>query len=181
MMPASELAQTRRSQDDWGPARSKVTSWYDPAVLTAAGSELSGREILEGILDGRLPPPPMATLIGAELVSVGPGEVVFRATPDESTYNPIGIVHGGLLCTLLDFAAGAAVQTLLEARAASSSIEIKVSYLKPLSTDSGPIEVHGRALRVGGRVAFAEAHARDQNDELVGHATTSLAVTRRPT
>jgi uncharacterized protein (TIGR00369 family) len=133
------------------------------------------------MIDGRLPPPPMATLIGAELVSVGEGEVTFRCAPDESSYNPIGIVHGGLLCTLLDFAAGAAVQTLLGAGAASSSIEIKVSYLKALRADSGPIEAHGRALRAGRRVAFAEAHARDQNGELVGHATTSLAVSRHST
>ncbi|HTD79851.1 MAG TPA: PaaI family thioesterase, partial [Chloroflexota bacterium] len=93
----------------------------------------------------------------------------------------IGIVHGGLLCTLLDFAAGAAVQTLLKAGESSSSIEIKASYLKPLRADSGRIEVHGHALRVGGWVAFAEAHARDQSGELVGHATTSLAVSRYST
>jgi uncharacterized protein (TIGR00369 family) len=182
MTPASELAQTGRCiHDGWGAPRSKSISWNDPLALAVAGAELSGREFLQAIIDGRLPPPPMATLIGAELVLVGEGEAVFRCTPDESSYNPIGIVHGGLLCTLLDFAAGAAVQTLLNAGAASSSIEIKVSYLKPLRADSGPIEVHGRALRVGGRVAFAEAHARDQNGELVGHATTSLAVSQHST
>ena len=99
--------------------------------------------------------------------------------PDESTYNPIGIVHGGFLCTLLDSAAGCAVHTLLPAGTGYGSIEIKVSFLNPLHASSGPIETRGRALRVGGRVAFAEAHARDQNGQLVGHATTSLAL-RRP-
>jgi uncharacterized protein (TIGR00369 family) len=150
----------------------------DAAVLTAAGAELSGRELLESIADGTLPEPPMARLVGAQLVTVGDGEVVFRCMPDESTYNPLGMVHGGLLCTLLDFAAGAAVQTLLPAGHAFSSIEIKVSYLKPLYADGGTIEVHGRALQVGGRVAFSEAHARNRDGELVGHATSSLAVIR---
>jgi uncharacterized protein (TIGR00369 family) len=107
--------------------RSRTVSWQDPAVLAGAGAELSGREFLEAIRDGRLPPPPMATLIGAELVSVGEGEVTFRCTPDESTYNPIGVVHGGLLCTLLDTATGCAVQSLLPAGAGVTSIEIKVS------------------------------------------------------
>ncbi len=159
-------------------ARTKSISWQDPAALAAAGAELSGREFLEAIVDGRLPPPPIARLIGAELVSVGEGEALFRCVPDESTYNPIGIVHGGFLCTLLDSAAGCAVHTLLPVGTGYGSIEIKVSFLSPLHASSGPIEARGRALRVGGRVAFAEAHARDQNGELVGHATTSLALSR---
>ncbi len=160
-------------------ARSKTITWQDPAALAAAGAELSGLEFLEAVRQGRLPPPPIAQLMGASLVAVGDGEAVFRCTPDESTYNPIGMVHGGLLCTLLDSAAGCAVHTRLPAGAGYSSIEIKVSFLKPLRAGSGAIETHGQALRVGRRVAFAEAHARDGAGELVGHATTSLAVMRR--
>ena len=162
-----------------GTIRSKTVSWHDPVALTAAGATLPGREFLQAILEGRLQPPPMAVLIGAELVSVGEGEAVFRCTPDESTYNPLGAVHGGLLCTLLDTAAGCAVHSLLPAGASVSSIEIKVSFLKPLQANTGEIDVHGQALQVGRRVAFAEAHARDRNGKRVGHATTSLAINRR--
>jgi uncharacterized protein (TIGR00369 family) len=120
----------------------------------------------------------MAALFDSELVSVDEGEAVFRCNPDESTYNPLGMVHGGLLCTLLDSAAGCAVQTLLPAGAAYASIEIKVSFLKPLHASTGEIKAHGRALKVGRRIAFAEAHARDQSGDVVGHATTSLAINR---
>ena len=162
----------------WGTAWSKTVSWEDPAALAAAGAALTGRGFLQAIPDGRLPPPPMAALIGSRLVSVGEGEAVFRCTPDESTYNPLGIVHGGLLCTLLDTAAGCAVQTLLPAGAGYASIEVKVSFLKPLRANAGEIEVYGQALKLGRRVAFAQAHARDQSGELVGHATTSLAINR---
>jgi uncharacterized protein (TIGR00369 family) len=161
-----------------GQARSKIVTWQDPAALAAAGTQLSGREFLEAIGSGRLAAPPIAELIGARLVSVGDGEVVFRCTPDESTYNPIGLVHGGLLCTLLDSAAGCAVQTRLPAGVGYSSIEIKVSFLKPVRLGTGELEVRGRAVRVGRRVAFAEAHARDGDGELVGHATTSVALMR---
>ena len=178
-MSVTQLAQGGPPRDGWGAPQSKRVGWYDPRVLAAAGAELSGRDFLQAIIDRRLPPPPIATLVGAELVSIGEGEAVFCCTPDESTYNPIGMVHGGLLCTLLDSAAGCAVHTLLPAGAGYGSIEIKVSFLKALRANSGQIEVHGHALRVGGRVAFAEAHARDRNGELVGHATTSIAVTRR--
>jgi uncharacterized protein (TIGR00369 family) len=158
--------------------RSRSVTWYDPAALTAAAARLSGRAFLQAIVEGRLPPPPIASLFAAELVSVSDGAARFRCAPDESMYNPIGMVHGGLLCTLLDSAAGCAVQTLLPAGAGYSSIELKVSFLRPLRAGAGEIEVSGRALRVGGHVAFAEAHARACDGELVGHATSSLAVFR---
>ncbi len=160
-------------------ARTKAVTWHQVEVLGRAAAALPGREFLQEICDGRLPPPPMAALVGSELVSVGDGEVLFRCTPDESTYNPLGMVHGGLLCTLLDSAAGCAVHTLLPAGAGYASIEIKVSFLRALRADAGSIEVHGHSLRVGQRVAFAEAHARDSAGELVGHATTSFAISRR--
>jgi uncharacterized protein (TIGR00369 family) len=131
----------------WGVARTREVTWYDPAIAATAAARLPGREFLQAIADGRLPPPPIASLLGAELVCVGDGEAVFRITPDESTYNPIGMVHGGLLCTMLDSAAGCAVQTLLPAGAGYGTIEIKVSFLRPLHADGGPIEVHGQVLR----------------------------------
>ena len=162
----------------WGAARTREVTWYDPAIAATAAARLPGREFLRAIADGRLPPPPIASLLGAELVRVGDGEAVFRITPDESTYNPNGMVHGGLLCTMLDSAAGCAVQTLLPAGARYGTIEIKVSFLRPLHADGGPIEVHGHLLRAGSRIAFAEAHARNATGELVGHATTSIALTR---
>lgn len=113
-------------------------------------------------------------------MSVDDGEAVFRCAPDDSAYNPIEMVHGGLLCTLLDSAAACAVQTRLPAGTAYGTIEIKVSFLEPLHAGV-EVEVIGRALRVGQRVAFAEAHARDIRGRLVGHATTSIALTHHAT
>jgi uncharacterized protein (TIGR00369 family) len=156
--------------------RTKLVSWREPAELRAAAGR-SGREFLEAIIAGELPPPPMAALIGAELLAVGDGEARFACTPDSSTYNPMGIVHGGLLCTLLDTAAGCAVHTLLPAGAGFSSIELKVSFLAPLHAGERT-EVRGSVLRIGRRVAFAEAHAYDAHGQLVGHATTTLVITR---
>jgi uncharacterized protein (TIGR00369 family) len=162
-----------------GESRTKRVSWHDPSILATAAAAMAGRDFLQAVVEGRLPPPPIANLIGSELVSVGDGEVLFRCTPDDSTYNPIGMVHGGLLCTLLDSAAGCAVHTRLEAGVGYASIEIKVSFLRPVRTDSGTLDVVGRALRVGRQIAFAEARAHDGNGELVGHATSSIAVLRR--
>ena len=162
----------------WGEPRTKQITWYDPMITAGAGGSVPGRELLQALVDGKLPPPPIADVFGARLHSVGDGEAVFRCTPDESSYNPAGIVHGGLLCMLLDSACGCAVQSQLPAGAGISTIEIKISFLSALRAGGGELEVTGKALRVGRQVAFAEAHARNGVGKLVGHATSSIAVVR---
>jgi uncharacterized protein (TIGR00369 family) len=160
----------------WGEPRTKTVLWHDPAISRAAAATMTGREFLQAMIDGRLPPPPFAQLTGAELVSAGDGVAVFRCAPDESTLNPLGLVHGGIVCTLLDSAAGCAVHSQLPAGVGFSSIEIKVSFLAPANGEV--LEIEGRSLRVGRQIAFAEAHARTAGGKLVGHATTSLALVR---
>jgi uncharacterized protein (TIGR00369 family) len=160
----------------WGEPRTKTVTWHDPAIAGAAAATMSGREFLQAMIDGRVPPPPFAALTGAELVSVGDGVAVFRCSPDESTYNPLGLVHGGVVCTLLDSAAGCSVHSQLPAGVGFSSIEIKVSFLAPANGET--LEIEGRSLRVGRQVAFAEAHARTVAGKLIGHATTSIALMR---
>ncbi|MBV9684598.1 MAG: PaaI family thioesterase [Solirubrobacterales bacterium] len=164
------------ASNGWGSPRTKTVRWYDPAIAKASAVTMPGREFLQAIIDGRVPPPPFAQLTGAELVSVGDGVAVFRCAPDESTYNPLGLVHGGVLCTLLDSAAGCAVHSQLPAGVGFSSIEIKVSFLRP--ANGATLEIEGRSLQVGRQIAFAEAHARTVDGKLVGHATTSLALLR---
>ena len=153
-----------------------MVGWHDPLEIAAAARELSGHEFLEGIVEGRFPPPPIAELFGAHLVQVGRGEATFSCVPDESAYNPIGMVHGGWLCMLLDSAAGCAVHTGLPPGVGYSSIEIKVSFLRAVRAGVGAVAVRGHALRVGRRVAFAEAHAYGGGGQLLGHATSSIAL-----
>jgi uncharacterized protein (TIGR00369 family) len=160
---------------NWGAPRSKTVTWWWPEDLRAGLAELSGLEYLQGIIDGRFPPPPFASLTGLTLASVADGEAVFRAQPDESFLNPLGLVHGALLCTLLDSAMGVAVQTRVPAGVGYATIELKVSYLRPLRGDGRVVEATGRVLQLGPRVAFAEASVQDDRGNLVGHATSSLA------
>ena len=161
---------------EWGEPRHKTITWFDPHAARARRAGLSGLEFLQGIIDGRFPPPPITQMIGSRLVSVGDGQATFRCAPDESFLNPIGLIHGGLLCTLMDSAMGVAVQTKLPAGVGGPSIELKVSFLAPVPYDGSELEVRGQALRVGRRVAFAEGHAYDAAGALVGHATSSLAI-----
>jgi uncharacterized protein (TIGR00369 family) len=103
------------------------------------------------------------------------GEVAFVCTPDRSFLNPSGDVHGGYLCTLMDTAIGCAVMTEASPTSPYATIELKVSFFKPLPYTGEEVEVRGRTQRVGRRVAFAEAHAYDAERNVLGHATSSLA------
>lgn len=173
-------AAPRDSDPDWGEPRTKSITWYDIGALRRTIATLSGREFLQAMIDGRLPPPPIAQISASRLVEIGDGEAVFRCRPDESFLNPLGLVHGGLLCTLLDSAMGVAVQTTQPAGIGYASVELKVSFLRPLPYQEGAeIEARGRALQVGRRIAFAEGHAYDAAGQLVGHATSSLVAVGR--
>jgi uncharacterized protein (TIGR00369 family) len=159
--------------------RRKEITWHDPADAVAEAATLPGRELFERVRDGRLPAPPMARLFGFEILEVGDGEVRFACTPDESTVNPMGIVHGGTLCTLLDTVAGCALHTTLPAGVAYSTIEIKVSFLRALVPGTR-LEAVGRLIRRGRTVAFAEGTVTDDQGRLVGTATTSLMIAGAP-
>jgi len=121
---------TEQAPADWGPRRSRTITWYDPAVTAAGMQGRSGLEFLQAMVAGELPGPPIGSHFDLRAVSVTAGEVVFACTPDDSAYNPIGLIHGGLLCTLLDSVAGCAVHTTLPAGVGYTSIEISVRYLR---------------------------------------------------
>jgi uncharacterized protein (TIGR00369 family) len=158
-----------------GPSRTKTIAWHDPLALAAAGRSLSGLEFLRKISSGELPAPPIAELFGFSVDSVGPGDVVFRCAPDESTYNPIGVVHGGMACVLLDTVAGCAVHTTLAAGVGYTSLEIKVNYLRPIHGGTALI-AHGWVTKPGRRAAFAEGDIRDANGTLLATASSTCLV-----
>ena len=137
---------------------------------------MSGLAFIRAIKDARVAPPPMASVFGFVITDVEVGRVVFECTPDESAYNPIGVVHGGLVCTLADSVVGCAVQTTLEAGVAYTSVDLNVSYLRPVTVDSGRLRAVGRVTKPGRRVAFASAEVFDANDKVVATATSTLLV-----
>jgi uncharacterized protein (TIGR00369 family) len=160
----------------WGDPRTKTITWYDPLVGAAAAPTMTGIDYLQAIADGRYPPPPMAAHFGFQIIRVEPGDVEFTAEPDESAYNPVGVVHGGLVCTLLDSVIGCAVQTTLPAGTSWTSLEIKVNYLRPIHATSGELRAHGWVTRPGQRAAFAEGDVRDSAGKLLATASSSCLV-----
>ncbi|HPX36571.1 MAG TPA: PaaI family thioesterase [Mycobacterium sp.] len=150
--------------------------WRDPAEALAALPGLSGIEFMKRVASGELPGAPIASHFAMDVLEVGPGTVTFRCRPDASHYNPIGTVHGGLVCTLLDSALGCATHTTLPAGTGYTSIEIKVNYLRPVTVDSGPLICAGRVTKPGSRVAFAEGEVVDSHGKVVASASGSLLI-----
>ncbi|HWE90522.1 MAG TPA: PaaI family thioesterase [Pseudonocardiaceae bacterium] len=161
--------------ESWGNPRSKTVTWYDPLAAAKVGTELSGLDHLRAIADGELPPPPIALLMGLRLVSAEKGRVAFACEPDESVYNPIGLVHGGLVCTMLDSVVGCAVQSLLPADTGYTSIEIKVNYLRPVHAGSELLAT-GWVTKPGRRVSFAEGDVRDAEGKVVATASSTCLI-----
>jgi uncharacterized protein (TIGR00369 family) len=140
---------------------SKTVTWQDPRPSAAAALQLSGLEFLTKIIAGEIPAPPIARSLGYDLVEASEGHAVFEVTPDDSHYNPIGMVHGGLALTLLDSAAACAVQTTLPQGLVYTSLETKVNFLRAVTSGSGPLRAHGWVTKPGKRAAFAEAFRGD--------------------
>ena len=156
--------------------RERTVQWDDVAPGLAVLPTLSGIDFLREMIEGRIPPPPIAKLMGFNLVEVGLGTATFVCDTDESQYNPIGTVHGGLVCTLLDSAIGCAAQTTLPAGQGYTSIEIKINYLRPVLHDSGPLTAVGTVTKPGSRVAFAEGVVTDAAGKVVATASSSVLV-----
>jgi uncharacterized protein (TIGR00369 family) len=161
---------------DWGPEQSRTVSWHDPGEPARRGMAMPGIDYMRAVADGELPPPPISRLIQMDLVEVEEGRVVFTCTPDLSSYNPIGAVHGGLVCTLLDSVCGCALHTTLPQGKGYTSVEIKVSYLKAVRASSGLLTAVGTVVKAGSRVGFTEGVVTDASGTVVATATSTLLV-----
>lgn len=117
---------------------------------------------------------PMGQTLSMSLIEVEEGRAVVEGRPTRNVYNPMGTVHGGYAATLLDSACGLAVHSRLAARQGHTTLELKVSYLRALTEDSGVVRGEGRVISMGRRVAFAEATLHDGNGRLCATATSTL-------
>ena len=159
-------------------SRTRVISWEDPMAAIETGKTISGIEYLKALQSGELPPPPIAVLMGMWMTEVSEGRVVFAAEPAEYHYNPLGTVHGGVMATLLDSALGCVVQSMLPAGISYTTLELKVNYLRPITTKTGTVYCEGKIIHVGGRIATAEGRLTDAVGKLYAHGTTTCIILR---
>ncbi|MES5820743.1 PaaI family thioesterase [Streptomyces sp. RG80] len=153
--------------------RTRTYSWDDPAVTAAAVGRSTGLDFLRDLQGARLPAPPIGATLDFTLDEVAEGRAVFSLVPGEEHYNPIGSVHGGVYATLLDSAAGCAVQSTLPAGTGYTSLDLNVKFLKRITVDTGPVRAVGTVVHRGRTTALAEATLLDAEDRLLAHATSS--------
>ena len=158
--------------------RERLVRWEDPLATALVLRGLSGLEALRAVRDGRVPPPPIANLIGFTLVEVEEGRIVFEGYPAEEHYNPIGSVHGGFALTLFDSAMGCAIHTLLPAGVGYTTTDVQVRFIRGMTKETGPVRCEATAIHVGRLTAIAEARLRDGEGRVLGIGTTACAVLR---
>ncbi len=160
------------------PARTRTFSWQDPLASAEAARGMAGLEFLRRIAAGELPQPPIAYTLDYALLEVEPGRAVFGITPSEIHYNPIGMVHGGIACTLLDSAMGCAIHSTLPAGSGYSTLELKVNLVKAIGKDTGALRAEGKLIHAGRTTAVAEGRLVDEAGKLYAHATTTCLIMR---
>jgi len=162
--------------EDWGASRSRTVTWRDPGPSAARGRAMAGLDYVRAMIDGTLPPPPICQLMRCDIVSAESGRVGFTCKPDESAMNGTGVVHGGVVCTLLDSVAALALLSMLPQGRGCTSVEIKVNYLKAVQLGSGLLTATGTVIKAGSRIAFTEGVVTDAPGAVVATASSTLAV-----
>ena len=130
----------------------------------------------EAIIRGEAPPPPVAKLIGFDLISVRPGEAVVELQATEAHANPMGTLHGGILCDIADAAMGIAYASNLGDGESFTTLELKINFLKPVW--NARFLATGRVVKQGRTVGMVECEVTDEKGSLVARATSTCLTLR---
>lgn len=138
--------------------------------------EMTGLEFVQGLANRTLPLNPMAETLGYDVTEAASGRVVVTAEPRDVHFNPAGTVHGGLAATMLDSCMGLAIHSTLEKGLGSTTLEFKISFLRPITPETGPLTAEGTVISRGRRVGTAEGRVTDRTGRLLVHGTTTCLI-----
>jgi uncharacterized protein (TIGR00369 family) len=137
---------------------------------------MTGLAFVQGLADGSLPLNTIAGTLGYDVAEATSGRVVVTLDPTDRHLNPAGTVHGGLAATLLDSCMGLAIQSTLDKGIAQTTIEFKISLVRPITPQTGPIRAEGSVLNCGRRIGTAEGRIIDGAGRLLAHGTTTCLI-----
>lgn len=166
----------------WLAEEREVVARLDKGVgpgvaLPAQVAGKTGLAVMQAMLRGELPWPPIARTLDFQLMQVGEGLAVFQGTPGPAHLNPMGSIHGGWYATLLDSALGCAVHTLMPAGRGYTTAELGVNLVRAINPAKTPrVRAEGRVLHCGRQLATAEARIVGPDGTLYAHATTTCLV-----
>jgi uncharacterized protein (TIGR00369 family) len=142
-------------------------------VCVEQQKQMSGLEFVQGLAAGTLPLNTIAQTLGYDVVEAENGRVVIALVPTDAHLNP---VHGGLTATLLDSCMGLAVQSTLDKGISQTTLEFKISLVRPITPETGPIRAEGKVLNCGRRIGTADGRVTDAKGRLLAHGTTTCLI-----
>lgn len=160
--------------------RERTYRWADPADIMVAAGGKSGVELMQLMAEGRIPPPPVGSLIGVDAFVVEKGKVSVAFDPAEFHYNALGTVHGGVIATVLDIVLGSAVHSTLKAGQGFTTLTLELKYHRAATAKSGRLTATAEIVTRGREIVTAEAKLVDKNDRLFANATSTLLILRTP-
>lgn len=137
---------------------------------------LSGMQVFEKIFSGELPRPPIGDTMDFLAVEIQPGRAVFQGHPQFRHYNPLGTVHGGWIAALLDSCVGCAVHSALPAGKGYTTAELKINYVRPVTSKLSLVRAIGTVIHQGGRMATADGRLVGPDGKLYAHASTTCFI-----
>ena len=152
-----------------------------PGVATPAQvAGKTGLEMMQAMLNGEIPYPPISQTLDFLVVEIGPGRAVFQGSPGAAHMNPLGTIHGGWFATLLDSALGCAVHTMMQPGRGYTTAELGVNLVKALTPKVPRVRAIGTVIHCGRQLATAEARLVGPDGTLYAHATTTCLVFELP-
>ena len=147
-----------------------------PATTAEAMGRMPGRELLQAVIDGRIPPATIGETMSFELVEVGDGAAVFEGVTGPHILNPQGMVHGGWALTLVDSATGCAAHSTLPAGVGYTSISTQTNFTRPITATTGRVRCEGRVINAGRQIITTEATVKDAAGRLLAHGQSTIMV-----
>ncbi len=148
-----------------------------PGTLSLAEvAAMTPMDFFDAIGRGDLPSPPINAVLDFTPMHWASGLFVFQGTPGQRHYNPLGSVHGGYIATLLDSCMGCAVHTLLKPGQGYTTTDLRVSYIRALRSEAGPVRAEGRIIHLGRSTALAEGRLYDVDERLYAVASTTCLI-----
>ena len=137
---------------------------------------LTGKQVLQAIIDGSLPHPPISQTLSFWLAEIGDGFAAFEGEPGDHLLNPMGTVHGGWAMTLIDSATGCAGYSLVPAGAGFRTVETKVNLSRPITGDSGRVRAEARVVSQTRQIISTEGRVTSRDGRILAHGTSTLMV-----
>lgn len=156
--------------------RERTFQWENPMEGAKQALQMSGLAYLQAMSDGQIPFPPLLHTLDFKPTLLEKGKVIFSFQPQEFHYNPIGSVHGGVISAILDSAMGCTLHSILEAGTGYTTLELKVNFLKAVTTKNEELHAVGKIIHAGGRTALVEAQLIDNNNTVYAHGVSTCMI-----